>query len=694
LHCQFQEIADLTLNFKMTTVLPSPLLDSKGNSPMFKHLLLSMLAVTTLTSSLKAQTQTTPMQNGIKHVVVLMLENRSYDNVLAWLYDDAKNAPNHFIPAGTEPVYRGLTEATLPFYTNSVVDSAGLVVFSSPPIKGIPSVADWPYLNSPQFDPYESYEHVVKQIYGDIKNPEPTMTGFLQNYASCWWDGSWKKEQKNICAVMETYTEKELPILYGLAKHYAVSDDWFSSVPTCTNPNRAYAACGTSDGQVYNGLLNSTFTSDTIWNKLTDLSPSTSWNIFWQSNVLPGVISGAFTGPNTFTAMNKIPDVHSHIKNMAHFHELARDGELPAFSFIEPELSEVMFEISGIPFPGLENYRIMAGIQGNDMHPPGDVRCAENLVANIYTSLIANEQAWQETLFVLTFDEHGGLFDHVVPPTAQAPDSNFTEGFMFDRYGVRVPAIFISPLIEKSTVVRSNIANVPFDHTSLISTILQWQNIDKSLWNMGKRCEKAPAFDTVITRTEVRQDSAIVPKRFTNTRVRQLRQKTRNDTLGVNIGDTFYLKDKDGNYVTNGSFFFSEGAFAGSSDDKVMLSFSGGSGPISHGSFAFIAAPNASNPNTVLESSLLNADCIFCNRSFSSGQWWTIKNADRPFLGAQVQFGERIYLENHIFLDIFEFIPARLTKSDSFFSNILTCKSITDEKSDDYYWVIEKAVQK
>ncbi len=644
---------------------------------MLKILGLSLLA---LTANLTASNTPTPMQTGIKHVVVLMLENRSFDNVLAWVYD--QDEPKLFIPESTEPVYRGLTEDTLPFYTNTVKDADGNVVFSSNPIKGIPSVSDWAYLNSPQYDPYETFPHVMKQMFGDEADNEPTMTGFLQNYASCWWDGSWNSEQKNIFAVMETYTQNELPIINGLAKHYGVSDDWFSSVPTCTNPNRAFATCGTSDGQIYNGILKSTFSSDTIWNKLNDLSPDTTWKIFWQSNLLPGIYSGAFTGPNTFEAMQKIPDVHSHITSVAHFHELARNGQLPSYSFIEPQLSENMLEIAGIPVPGLTGYRFMLGIQGNDMHPPGDVRCAENLVANIYTSLIANPDAWNETLFVITFDEHGGLFDHAIPPVAIAPDSNFEQGFMFNRYGVRVPAIFISPLIQKSTIVRSDVPNIPFDHTSIISTLLQWQNVDKNLWNMGQRCENAPSFDTVITLTEPRTDPIIAPE--------NVKARRDDDSLIVHIGDAFYLRDKKGHYLTRGSIFFADGAYAGSSDDKVVLSFTGGSGEITHGSFAYIEMQGDDLEKTALESSLFGADCIFSKRAFCTGQWWTIKNVNNPHLGAPVEFGNHIYLENHIFLDIFEFMPARLAKSGGFFKSLLTCKSIVDESSDDNYWIIER----
>lgn len=647
---------------------------------MMKPLLFSLA----LMPILHAEEADTIMQNQIEHVVVLMLENRSFDNVLAWLYDE-NDPPKAFIPEGTEPIYKGLTEATLPFYTNVLKDSHGNEVYRSGPIKGVPSVSDWPYLNSPQYNPYETFPNILKQIYGDVKNNEPTMTGFLQNYASCWWEHSWEREKKTILGVLETYTEKELPTFYSLAKHYAVSDEWFCSVPTHTNPNRAFAACGTSEGQLLDGpFTKSMFYSDTIWNKFTDLSPDTTWKIFWQTNMVTGIISGPLTGPNTFDAMNRIPNLSSHYESIAHFHELARNGTLPNFSFIEPQITSTSELVAGLPLPELSGFRVMLGLEGNDMHPPGDVRPTENLLANIYTSLIANSDAWNKTLLIITFDEHGGLFDHVAPPRAIAPDSHFENGFTFDRYGVRVPTIFISPLIDKSTIVRSNTPGVPFDHTSLLSTLLTWKKIDKSQWNMGKRTDVAPKFDSVLTRTVPRTDAILGPK------------KVQSSPNALKMGDTFYLRTSDGRYLVHNDLFFTEGAFAGPQEEKTLLTFSGGQGIVSHGSFAFIQGQDeALGENNYLQSSLFEADCYYGARSFSSGQWWTVKSVDRPYLGAPIQYGDRIFLENHIFLDIFQIIPARLAVSDSCLcKNLLTCKSLADESTLDNYWIIEKPADK
>ncbi len=525
-----------------------------------------------LASPLAAQT---PMQEKIEHVVVLMLENRSYDHILGWLYSD-NNSPRNFIPEDTDPTHHGLTDEILPFYVNEVRDDQGNLIFSSPPIKGVPSVADGKYLNSPQFFPYETFPHILKQMYSDPSNNEPTMKGFLQDYASSWWQSDWQGDITRISAIMESYTEEELPIIYNLARHYAVSDEWFCSVPTDTNPNRAFLACGTSEGQIVNGpLTRSLFYSDTIWNRLTELSPDTSWKIFWQANFLTGIISGPYTGPNSYVAMNKIPDLESHYESIADFHERARNGTLPSFSFIEPEMQATCEIIAGLPFQGLHNFRFMIGTQGNDMHPPSDVRTTETLIANIYTSLIANKEAWEKTLLIITFDEHGGTFDHVPPPQATPPDSHFENGFMFDRYGVRVPTIFISPLIDKSTIIRSDKPGIPFDHTSVISTLFNWKNINKNLWNMGMRAAVAPTFDKVITRKIPRLDSIVKPLWAS--------VKAKDTDNAINMGDAFYLRDNEGNYLQKSEWIDDGIVYAGSIDNRAVFTFKGGSGAITHG---------------------------------------------------------------------------------------------------------------
>lgn len=637
-----------------------------------------LLAFSLFASSLIAEEPETLMQSEIKHVVVLMLENRSFDNVLGWLYE--KNDPSVvYIPPTDQRPFLGLSDDMLSQFTNEVKDSQGKVIFSSPPIKGVPSVSAGPYLCSPCYDPNEGFPDVTKQIYNGTNIP--AMTGFLQNYADQWPEADWLERKEMIQGCLETYTDKELPFFYGLARHYATCDEWFSSVPTQTNPNRAFSLCGTSQGQVFNGwyFAQSDFTCDTIWNRLSQVAPEVSWKIYWQADSIPIVVPGPFTSPNNFQKMKDIPNLLSHYEKIDGFHEAARAGTLPTFSYIEPQLTgmaNIMPRLRDLDQALIPPFLI--GWQGNDMHPPSDVRTVENLLANIYTSLIANEEAWNETLLMITFDEHGGIFDHISPPAATPPDSMNQQGFGFDRYGIRIPTIFISPKVQKKCLIRSGDGVTPFDHTSLLSTMLTWLNIDKSVWNFGNRAIKAPTFDSVITSTEARTDTVVVPDGVTLPVV--------DPNNVVKMGDSFYLRDQDGNYVCENFFFFDKVARAGSQANRLRLTFSGGTGQLTHGSFALIQGSL-----DYLTSSMISMDCTFQESRRCSEQWWTIKSKDVPYLGAPIQYGDRLFLENHAYIDVCQFVPCRLYKEVSFFDNPLVTKAIIDPQSDNYYWIIEKA---
>jgi phospholipase C len=620
------------------------------------------------------------MRREIKHVVVLVLENRSFDNLLGWLY--SKEDPLHFIPPNSALPFQGLSEDMLSSFTNPLRDSSGKIVFSCPPIRGVPSTTGTKLLNSPGCDPNEPFDHVTEQIYGS-DGIEPSMLGFLQDYASLWNECDWEANQLDICSVMETYTAHELPFFAKLARHYAVSDLWFSSVPTETNPNRAFLLCGTSEGQIVNGSIGqSTFQADTIWNRLTDESPQTSWTIFWQTDTIPEIFPGPFHSSEMFKALNCIPNIDKHYQKLDVFHHLARRGELPDFSFIEPQWT--YSEAVGLSelcktYP---NSEYLLGIQGNDLHPPGDVRTGENLLANIYTSLIANEDSWNRTLFIVLFDEHGGIFDHVPPPASLAPDECFQNGFKFDRYGVRTPALFISPRIKKRTIIRPDTTSLyPFDHTSLLSTLLKWKNIDPSKWNMGKRTSAAPSFENVVTESIPRIDP-ILSKELLNS-----------DDININMGDPIFLKNPNGKYLTVSNFeYYAE---VGSQETRSSLQFIPSEGKLTHGSFVLVKLNDPSlSEDYVLDSSSLIGDCYFATNQHTPSQWWTVKSVDHPFLGYEIKDGDSIYLECHVYLDPLNFVPSRLATKDTLICTDVTTVSITDEKIYQFYWIIEKAPEK
>jgi phospholipase C len=231
-----------------------------------------------------------------------------------------------------------------------------------------------------------------------------------------------------------------LPILSGLARGYAVCDQWFSSVPTETMPNRAFANAGTSQGHM-NDATHS-FTSPSIFGLLT--KHSLGWSIYGYSQ--PPKTRLDFT--DTANASE------SHFGVFTDFTAAAAAGTLPPYTFLEPSWEST----------------------GNSQHPNYDVALGEQLIHDVYYAL-RNGPAWNQTLLIVTYDEHGGCYDHVPPPTgATPPDTTVGEyGFDFKRFGVRVPTVLVSPLIVPGTVFRVAPGATPLDHTSILKTVeVRW----------------------------------------------------------------------------------------------------------------------------------------------------------------------------------------------------------------------------
>jgi len=148
----------------------------------------------------------------------------------------------------------------------------------------------------------------------------------------------------------------------------------------------------------------------------------------------------------------------------------AMAGRLPNYSFIEPRYFS----------------SLILHLMPNDQHPPHNVAYGERLIARCYDAL-RNGAGWEQTLFIVTYDEHGGLYDHVPPPAAVSPDALHQDGFAFDRYGVRVPAVLISPWIPAGSIVRPPAGSqYPFDHTSILATL-------RNLFNLGAPLTKRDA---------------------------------------------------------------------------------------------------------------------------------------------------------------------------------------------------------
>ncbi len=421
--------------------------------------------------------ETTRIMEQIGHVAVVMLENRSLDNLLGWLYDASK--PQRIVPPGSGDAFDGLSGGS---YYN---DYKGTKL----PVAHGTEKAVQP-LRVPRLDPNEPFEHVTVQLFADgngkipeVKPGTPAhMKGFAYDFDSVY--ESWAE----LGEVMGAYDLTQLPALSGLAGAYAVSDRWFSSVPTQTNPNRAFSLCGTSLGRVKNLHISAVeqFKTKTIWNALPK---NVSWGIYykdiWHDNKCYTEYSFPFIDDAKKTAG------WSEIATMDTFFERAKATTLPAFTYIEPAWGYG----KGLP-------DTFIGKQGDDYHPPTWVGPGEAFLNDIYNALTANPKAWASTLLIVTFDEHGGTYDHVDPGWgAVKPDSHSgPNGFEFNRYGVRVPTILASPWIPAGTVFRAPAdSKYPYDHTSLIASILRWQGVDPASAGLGKRVAVAPTFESVLS---------------------------------------------------------------------------------------------------------------------------------------------------------------------------------------------------
>jgi len=413
------------------------------------------------------------MREKIKHVVYIMLENRSFDHVCGWLYEKGE-AGVHFV--GRDGPFDG---ASLDMYNIAPDKKTGdrkvfLELFKDGKLSD-----DWS-LDFLTMDPYHDHSDVMRQYY--FRNPHgyrehatPNMGGFV-----------WNNSSDN---VMWTYGPEQLPVLNGLAKNYAVSDAWFCSMPGSTDSNRAFGFSGSAQQQLNNFQNGNQYIywPDT-WHR------QSIWKVLWANGYTDWKIYNSiewmgFVHTYHLYLQGQIPsvdaDTSGFIANIDRFKADARAGTLPSFSFLEP---------------------IWVGSAGTTSYHPGpDVVPGEVALNELFEAMKAGP-AWNETLFVITFDEHGGIFDHVPPPPAANPWPNDdVDGFRFDMMGVRVPTILVSPWIKEKTVFRSP-TGTEYDSTSILATLLHWYGIPKSGWALGDRVTAAPTFEDVFLRDAPRED--------------------------------------------------------------------------------------------------------------------------------------------------------------------------------------------
>jgi len=396
----------------------------------------------------------------IANIVVLMLENRSFYHMLGFLYEASGNAS----PTG-QP-FEGLTG------TESNPDENGVAV----PVYAI-QASDANAYFMPGADPGEGYSATNSQLFGSTNAPTPPVAanqGFVTDYSyTLGWEG---KENWSILSgttansIMGIFTPQMLPVLSGLAQGFAVCDYWFGSAPTETLPNRAFVNAGTSQGHMDDKTT--TYTCPSIYSLLS--SNNISWTIYGYDD--PPLTRQDFTDITNAD--------ESHFGLFTDFQSAAAAGTLASYVFLEPSW----------------------GATGNSQHPNYDVALGEQLIHDVYYAL-RNGPNWNKTLLIITYDEHGGCYDHVPPPQGAVPPDHSAgeDGFDFTRFGPRVPTVLVSPLIAAGTVFRVPAGSMPLDHTSILKTLeTRW-----SLPNLTARDAAAPDVSAALTLATPRTDDPL-----------------------------------------------------------------------------------------------------------------------------------------------------------------------------------------
>jgi len=410
---------------------------------------------------------------GFDHVVVLMGENRSFDNLLGWLYT------HETLPEGAD--FDGLAFGS---YANEAPSGERVAVHTySGPTDEV--------MARPDPDPGEEFPHVNTQLFGTVDPPgnaaaqvgdmaapfnapragtKPRMEGFVRDY----WNnltrlrGGKPPTLEEASHIMGGFSPEQLPVLSTLAKGFAVFDAWFAAVPSQTYCNRSFFHASTSHGFVtnkhgggYDKWLDAA-QRPTIFNRLEEAG--IAWKVYFDEMQLVSL-----------TGILHAPVLEEHWRtgrfgHMSEFYEDAAAGRLPAYAFIEPRM---VYDHNDFhpPFGALRESRV----DGSEVvdSAVSDVRAGEKLVADVYNAVKASATPdgsnAMNTLLLITFDEHGGTYDHVPPPAATPPvadDAPGEMGFAFDRLGVRVPTIAISAYTRAGTIIHDEM-----HHAAVVATL-------------------------------------------------------------------------------------------------------------------------------------------------------------------------------------------------------------------------------
>jgi phospholipase C len=379
--------------------------------------------------------------DNLKHIVVLMMENRSFDHMLGAL-------------KAKDPRIDGLTGNE----TNP--DTTGAQICVKPAAQ---------YQSQLFPDPGHHYPDVDTQLFDGNHAGAPNMQGFIKAYFKQ------RQDVNHSHNIMNYFTPEQLPVLTTLARKYAVFNSWFSSIPGPTLCNRAFAHFGTSFGNAGMGINYLNEPIQSIYERMLHAGHTAKVYYFDQPS-------------STLALTFLLKDQPQLFGTFDQFKTACASGDLPQYSFVEP------------------NYTDHGSFLASDQHPDHDVQSGEDFIGTVYNLIRANQQLWESTALLIVYDEHGGIYDHVPPPAldSASPDG-YTDketGFKFDRLGVRVPAILVSPWIPEATVIDGRV----FEHASIPATVTDFFVGEYD----GKRTAReraASTFHDVLTLEAPRKDA-------------------------------------------------------------------------------------------------------------------------------------------------------------------------------------------
>jgi len=386
-----------------------------------------------------------PGLDQLKHIVVLMMENRSFDHMLGFLKKDWDDLD-------------GLKGDEWNPDTNGNQQTVQATAAAQGELDP---------------DPDHSWEGTNLQIFGNREGKDDgseKMKGFIR----CYFD----KDQNigHSRNIMNCFDPDNLQVLTWLATQYAVCDRWFASLPGPTVPNRMFAHFGTSFGHVDNSMKIGD-DGKSIYSRLLNAGRSAKIYYFDEQSASVGF---------TFQLQNQ-PKAMGTYQN---FLEDCAAGLLPDYSFVEP------------------NYSDHANLLASDQHPDHNVIAGENFIADVYNH-VRKSPLWESTLLIIVYDEHGGTYDHVIPPAIPQDDAPYNvdpvSGFQFNRLGIRVPAIFISPWIDQGVII-----NTQYEHASIPATVANFFIKDPAKRNLMSREKRANLFvgdPNLFTLQQPRKDS-------------------------------------------------------------------------------------------------------------------------------------------------------------------------------------------